>query len=131
MSSDLKNTNLKFCREKNWSGYNLCRWLYFAVSRTLQNVTCRNWQSILWQFLKQTPKEIKLCSKNRNIILVLIFTKILGGYILRTGYILWQVNLSGYILCHWLHFVVGKIDAKCNRLHFVAGYILRPYNHHR
>jgi len=52
----------------------------------------------------------------------------LGGYILRTGYILWQVNLSGYILCHWLHFVVGKSDAKCNRLHFVAGYILRPYS---
>ena len=54
--------------------------------------------------------------------------KILGGYIMRTGYILWRLNLSGYILCHWLHFVVGKIDAKCNRLHYVAGYILRLYN---
>ena len=39
-------------------------------------------------------------------------------------------NIRWLHFAYWLHFVVGKIDAKCNRLHFVAGYILRPYTGH-
>ena len=76
--------------------------------------------------LKQTIIDIVMTNEQKHYYNSNIY-KILGGYILHTGYILWGMNLSGYFLCHWLDFVVGKIDAKCNWLHFVAGYILCLY----
>ena len=44
--------------------------------------------------------------------------KLLGGYILRTGYILWRLNLSGYIL--WL----VTFDASTSPSHIKYFYML-------
>ena len=41
------------------------------------------------------------------------------------GYILRPVKHFDHIFRHWLHFVVSKINLKCNRLHFPPGYISR------
>ena len=84
MSSDLKNINLKFWREKN-AVVTICVAGYILqISRTLQNVTSRTLTQYSLKFFETNSKRDKIMSKEQKYYFSSNIHKILGGYILRT-----------------------------------------------